>query len=83
MKCPQCGWQLAATPKQQEAYKLVHCVGLTHREVGRLLGLSRAAISGRLARLIKKYPDLVTKGLRSRKILRYDPDRDYGLDRRF
>jgi predicted DNA-binding protein (UPF0251 family) len=74
------------TLKQQEAYRLVHIVGITQEEAADMLGITQAAVSLRLRQLKRLRPDLfdlpvvrISKG----NTVSFDEHRDCAFSRRF
>jgi len=64
MKCPHCGeWISTPTKKQIEAYKLVHIMGLSQREVGKVMGINQKSVHGLIKRLFKKNPYIYRNNL--------------------
>jgi len=53
-------WHLF-TPRQREVLVLYHCKGLTHKEIARQLGVSRSAVSERLARAKARWQSDITR----------------------
>ncbi len=85
-KCPHCGGvveQEKPTPRQFEAFRLVHVVGITQTEAADVMGVTRPAITQLLSRLRGKMPYIFPAKVTHRKIIRYDDTMVYGISRIF
>ena len=86
MKCPHCHKHISTpTPRQIEAYRLVHIHGCTQEEAGKMMGVDRSCVTHLLIKLKSLRPDLFekTKKVNWEKMLSYDETKDYKIIHRF
>jgi len=86
MKCPKCGFKTPTpTPRQQEAYRLVHIHGCSQEEASLMMDMSQPAVSKLLKRLRATRPDLFAPMPRitHSKVLSYEDTMSYSVVKQF